>query len=299
MAVISVEPIHDGRTVQDDTSPEETSALRFRVICDDGDKPHLAKTADGIPRKGDPHPDNAAATCRSVSVDQEHNEDFNWVFIVTCNYSTKLPPSGASNPDEIENPLLRPAIYEWSEEFDERPMDKAFDPTDHETVVPVVNSAFEPFDPPPTKETSIRVLTITRNEPTFDPRPLDSTYKGKTNDAAFLGYSAGEVLFASVQATRNLENGVFFWSVMYVFKMRVGGWIDEVLDQGYYQLVTEETTVKKKPILDDEGEPIVAPALLNGSGVPLAVPQTGQPPPEGVYLIFEKYERADFGGLNL
>ena len=37
----------------------------------------------------------------------------------------------------------------------------------------MVNSAFMPFDPPPEKDQAIRVLTITRNEESFDPAAMD------------------------------------------------------------------------------------------------------------------------------
>lgn len=296
MAVQSVQEIHDGRTGKVDDSPESSYVRRFRVICQKGDGPLLARDATGIPIKGEAHNEDSAATMRSKTVDQIDGDDFEWVFIVTCNYSSKLPPSAATNPDNIENPLLRPAVYSWGEEVYEAVLDRAFNPADPigAVQIPVVNSAREKFDPPLTREETIRVLTVTRNELLFDPRPLDSSYKNKVNLLPFIGYDVGEVLFSSVTATKQAESGVYFWQVSYTFKCKVGGWVRQVLDEGYYQLVTVDSQKKAVRIRDKDGEPKVSPTLLDGLGTPLPEDST-----DGIYLNFYIYQSVDMTPLNI
>lgn len=206
-----------------------------------------------------------------------------WLF--KLRYSNQ--PSGGVDPNP--NPLDRDPEVRWSGETETRSIFMDFSAT----PAPIQNSAGEPFDSLPQRDFGELTIHYTRNEASPNFATLYE-YMHVVNDSAFTidGQSIPE-RFAKVHiedAPKLVENGVTFYRVTYVVKLRAGGWNPtKVLDVGYSELLP----LGRAPIVDDDGTAIRKPWPLDGDGLKTAEP-TG-PPAE---LEFQFYEEKDFGVLD-
>lgn len=182
------------------------------------------------------------------------------------------------------NPVERPIEISWG--FDQFQRVAERDANDD----PIVNSAGEPFDPPVMIDDSRSVLTITRNESTYNDE-LAADFKDSINLDVFWGKAPGtvKVMMISAQLKRDQDIG-WYWVVTYQFQVDKNGWKRPLVDIGMRQLSVSGTAYE--PILIN-GVPISAPALLNGEGRANAADD------EPVLLYFDTYKEREFASLNL
>jgi hypothetical protein len=220
--------------------------------------------------------DNFALALKGdAQIDPDADDDCSWV--VTVEY-------GPYDPTQFpENPLSHPLKISWGGSRFERVV---YEDKDGNAVT---NSAGDYFDPPVMADDSRPTLRITRNEQTYDPT-YANTWKDTVNADIFWGFAVHTVKLAL--PTGDLEyNPVcgFYYVVTYEFEVNLKGWRKEILDQGMRQIVAG----KKQKILDDQGEDISSPALLDGNGAKLA---TGGTP---AMITVEVYQEANFSALGL
>jgi hypothetical protein len=155
----------------------------------------------------------------------------------------------------------------------------------------VTNSAGDYFDPPITMDDTRPLLKVTRNEATYNPA-MAKTWKDTINSLTWNGFDPYTVKVGEITGDLqyNPECG-FYFEVTYEFEIEVKGWRKLILDQGLRAL--DSGTGKQYAILDEKGEEITSPVLLDGSGNKLA---NGASP---VYLSFKVYTEADFTPLNI
>lgn len=211
---------------------------------------------------------------QSWTVDCTTRDGLTWK--ATAEYGPLEPPN--------EDPLLESPDYDWDGVTFEEVVDQDVD------GLAVVNSAGDYFDPPITRDANRSVLTVTRNESSFNPGLAD-LYRDVVNSDTFAGAAPGTVKCSSIKGKWVPFPDLFaggYWQVTYVFHFKREGWNRVILDQGFRKL--DGTT--RKPILID-GEPASSPVLLNGLGDEL----TPGNPPE--FLEFEVYESAAFSVFNL
>lgn len=200
----------------------------------------------------------------------------------------------------LDSPLLRPADVEWS--FlqtqvlaeDLLNVQLAEDGLIEEgSPRPIVNSAFEKYDPPYEISKGLLVLTVTKNQASFDPILVRRMYNC-VNKYAFLGFEPGVVKLANASARRRYESGQLFFECTYEFQFNDSedGWRLVVLDQGYTYLVAGVST----NIRDGNGQVPAKPVALNGNGGILALDGDDT---AWVYNKFSVYKRANFNLLNL
>lgn len=141
----------------------------------------------------------------------------------------------------------------------------------------IANTAGQPYDPSVSETLYDEVVTISYD--TTDPPDL-SSLRGKVNsdDISFTisglerGYTARMLLLedGDVSATFTLSDfTTIVWKVNLVFVYRADTWVDHILDQGYYQINGSGELI---PCLDEHGNPINAPARLDGSGAQITDP---------------------------
>ena len=228
----------------------------FIVVTSDSSVEQLqVKLATGIPRVGDFYSVGTGADqwidfgalCRTVSA-EPLDPDERTVWIVTVDYSSKtgdaelqqgggvpgLPQTGSGGGDknnpQLANPLFAPYKVRWGS----RKVPRTRLTTVDVPPLPIVNSAGEPFDPPPSVEVSLRTCTVTRPEIGFS--PFGSNYfENKTNSGSFQGRAAGRVLCESITGDYAFENGVNYWLVTYEF-LFAPHHDAELLDKGHYYL---------------------------------------------------------------
>jgi hypothetical protein len=217
----------------------------------------------------------AFATKIDAQIDPDCNDDTSW--IVTVDYA-------AYDPTQFpENPLNHPIKISWGENrFDQTCI---FDRNGN----PVVNSAGDDFDPPIAIDDSRPTLRIVRNEATYDPI-YALNWKDTLNADVFWGFAPLTVKLSTPlgELEYNPICG-FYYVVTYQFEVNPNGWVKNILDRGMRQIVGG----LKQKILDDKGDDISSPELLDGNGVKLTT--RGTP----VAISFEVYNEADFSLLGL
>lgn len=199
---------------------------------------------------------------------------------------------GPYDPRLVENPLNQPPFFEWDAIQFERPAD-----LDVATGAPVVNSAFDYFDPPELRDDSRPVLRVQVNLPD----PLNSglfALKDTINKAPFLNGSWGPhtAKCAPLRARQEFHPLVpgtgLYWVVSLEFHFNPDTWDPQILDQGLRKLDTSTTPPTQKQISID-GALATAPVLLDGKGGVLAVNGTPK------FLQYQTYPEGDFSVFGL
>lgn len=212
----------------------------------------------------------------------DHSGD--WAFSVEVTYSRK--------GETVENPLLRPAkLYYDMEQYD-APLDRDLDNK------PVLNSAYQPFDPPVLKEDNRLIIRIEKNLPNFNPAAAVA-FENAVNSTTFLGFAANTLRITKITGSpvEDANFGTYYATATEIqFRpFEHAGFPPHqanILDMGRYEIDTSAPELRV-PILDKDGSPVVDSEPLNGFGKKL---QSGQDP---FYLKFRRYPSLDFNALGI
>lgn len=224
--------------------------------------------------------EDAGSFCQKISSSLQGQADDGCTFDVSVSYG----PAGGDSQVFPANPVDHPIKISWGFARYEKVVEED---TDGKAIV---NSAGDYFDPPITTDDTRPVLKIVRNEATYDPILADN-WKDRVNEDAWWIFKPGTVKAGEFTAelAYNPECG-FYFVVSYEFEINPDGWKRKVLDQGLRTL--DPDTDKVAAILDDKGQPVSSPVLLDGNGGKLA---SGDDP---VFMEFEIYKTATFADLN-
>lgn len=209
--------------------------------------------ATGIPQIGDAYPSDSLAVC--IKVKPYSSASNRQYFRVDCEYDTSWIVNAIT-----DNPLNQLPEVSWSGPTYERGVFR-----DNYGVV-VKNSAGFPFDPPMVVDESRELLRIVRNEATFN-EAYAKLWRKKLNQNTFAGYDPLSVRINTIEATRNLSNGILYWQVTYELEFREfpDAFVMYPYDLGYMgpdyvQFVNPKT-----------GQPFQNAVPMNGRGVPIGV----------------------------
>jgi len=167
---------------------------------------------------------------------------------------------------------------------------------------PIVNSVGDPFDPAMKRDDSRGVLTLVRNEPTFNSQYVQ-TFKDTCNKDVFLTiYKANTVKCSDVTAERDYQaDWGYFWVVTYVFEIRESITLDDgtVVADGWNELVLNKGLREYDP---DGGPGSLRQVLIKGcpvtSPVPIGVNGDYKPGNDPYYRAFQIYPLQDFSKFN-
>lgn len=301
-----------GRTGRSSEGATREYTRVFRVLTDNVlDGPLVVMIGSGLPQVGNAYSEASGAVdlgARVTTVDPVQDQDNPKVWTVTIRYSTAPGPqasgsgsggkgtkggSGTDPSEDSRNPLLRPAEVGWSFTRYRKPVRKAnlyaiggAVNSAVDTVVPVVNSAGDPFVPIPEIDDSRLVLSVSRNEATFDPL-VAIDYQDAVNSDGFLG-AAKRTAKLNLSAKRDWDKVIGpYYKVQYEIEFRREGWLLSILDAGLHDL-------NGKVLIDTNGQPYSDEVPLNGFGGKLANPDDGY-----VYLDYIVYKERPFAALNL
>lgn len=181
-------------------------------------------------------------------------------------------------------------------------------------AIPLTNSAWQQYDPPPDADYSRLGVTITRNHFRF-PTVLMGKYQDVVNRDNFIininGFYLKVPKFAakmqSISGAREFADESPFWSVRYEFHLDLyRGWRVDLLDRGYVETKEDTETSELdnngdnyptathkqlQVVIDDKGMPMSEPVLLDGEGKKLS--------PDGtpVYIRYAIYQERPFSPL--
>ncbi|HEY2414154.1 MAG TPA: hypothetical protein VGI40_18055 [Pirellulaceae bacterium] len=289
MGILSVQERKGARSNINDQGVTEYTRT-FQVITD---SPLVGaatvRTATGIPRRFDIYATatefDTLSVATKVTVEQDSDNPRLW--IVTVDYGVPSINEDQQDP----NPLLRPAVLSWNFQKATRAVYK--DVNDKA----IQNSAGEYFIPCPEIDDSRPVLTVSRNEASFNPA-IAIQYQDAINSDGFLGFTAGQVKVAGIQAQSQTENSKFFWAVQYEFEFRRDGWQLILEDLGRNRKWTDGDPPAEEGKLQAiivSGVPASDAIPLNGSGQPLLNPS----PTNRVPRPFDVYKSLPFSTLGL
>lgn len=229
-------------------------------------------------------PESPYFLCRNVRASQKSETPFAWD--VEAEYSDE--PLGKDEKDRQQNPnpLTRPPKISWDSQQYEKPIEK--DTSDEA----IMNSANDPFDPPPTMDDARWQISITSNVAVVPAFVL--TLNNKINSSVVnvdgISFAAKTLKVQGLRISEEqLENDVLFRVVTFQLHFRPETWVFKPLDAGFAELVSGE----KREILLDDGTKPSAPWPLDGSGAKLASPT----PATAVYLTKNIYAETDLSVL--
>jgi hypothetical protein len=249
-------------------------------------------TGDPLPQVGDVYSFPGLGATRVVDVKVKQEPECWEVWKVTVEYSSLLP-------DLLPDPTLRPWKVEWNSQKYQRPATQTAAALDNEVVdEPVVNSAGQPFDPPPMMDATRLTFSVTRNETSF-PYAVAIAYQDAVNTAPLLFQPNGEVpgitlatgtvKCQAITGRNFFENDLQYYEVTYNFEIRREGWQLSVLDQGTVDL--------EGGVLVDNYGASSGPVLLDSGFRKLPDDPPGSHPP--VFLPFTVYAPKDFRNAPL
>jgi hypothetical protein len=298
MPVLWTRRVPEGRSGSGDEDRTRTYTDIYRVRTDDVlDGPLVAVNAVGIPRFGDPYIDSAGnfdhgVRCKKISVAPDQEDPQQW--LVTVEHGSDQPGETKRDPNQMtENPLLRLAEVSVSSESTKRPLEVDLDGE------ALLNSAFDPFDPPYEDDDFRQVYQVTKNMSSFN--DLESfEYLGAINSDTFLGSGPGTWRMRDYSGQSSFENDVYYWKVTLKLERSKKPFAVKLLDAGYQGFVgglTPGQGFKRVVLLDPNGQAYTQPVLLDGNGSALDPNKvaTGETPP--VYLPFNIYRAKPFGTL--
>lgn len=270
--------------------------------------------APNLPTAGTPYATDREFDGAAIIVERSPKEigDTGMWWEVDVLYSSSAEKQKQEKPDrpkeeKPDNPLDWAARYNWG--FTNLTVPMVIDADDKA----VVNSAGDPFDPLPVKETCLRTVTITRNEPTFDVHEK-RVYDNKRSANAFLGFDAGMARMLPIRSgERYVFNGISYFEVIYEIVFAYDCWQIKLLDQGpRYYLKNAAGDLLKVLDRDDNGVLTGKHVQLDGNGFkriltkPVYIPDvgTGGGGADGAdgkehWIKFNPYPKIDFGPLGL
>jgi hypothetical protein len=222
----------------------------------------------------------------------------------SCEMAVEFSPIDPSKDDRgpidpstgIRNPFNAPAKVRWGSE------DEEFAVTHDKNAVPILNKAGDPFDPPLTIPIPTAVITASLNQHYFDQTWI-TTYKGRVNNATWLGWPTGCVLCKDIRSDCdwNIDVNGWVWSVEYDFAIRSPIVVSSTnIYPGFAALVMnaglrQKTAAGNRSPIIVQGAPVSTPWPLDSSGVMYAENSTTAP----IYLPFDIYPQADFSVLGM
>jgi hypothetical protein len=267
------------------------------------DDPKMVLAHPEIPKKGDPYQvaagsDPDALCIRRRAVNDSDNPQ---LFEVICDYSTRQP----EEDEPGDNPLLRPAEITGDTELVQKALEWAHarelftpttDPIDGTLIegdpkVAIVNTAYQPFEPPPTIEHEVDILTITKNLALTvnELQALRLTFRRKTNKLALLGYEPHCVRVGAITWSNAREKGIKFKRASLRLLFSPDGFFYEPLNAGYWELVSGTL----KQIVEHNGQTPSVPQHLSQSGQKFTPTTLFEP----IYCRFQIYEQEELAPL--
>lgn len=248
-----------------------------------------------------------------VEMRAEQDQDDEYLWIVTCKYSTEMPEGGKpafpGYPTTVggktaggaaNNPELEPPDINW--DFEEA-TETVLEDLDGQ---PYTNSANQPFLNAPPVLDGRPVLTYTRNELYYSAAKA-SEWGYTVNSLPFLGFPINTVLCMPPTARMAWRGPLVYWRVTYKFKVgrkyySASGnsvyyrqWQPRILDAGTCRLDSNPaspTFGQPMPIFLPGGVPASTPQLLNGLGQQLKTPGTvSASNPAGVKAVYRDFRQ--------
>jgi hypothetical protein len=226
---------------------------------------------------------------QSIAAEQSSEDGREWT--ITLEYTPRDVETelGQQDEDGVIDPTTKKPDVSWESAKYER--SKPEDESDPKK--PYINTVGDPIEDVPPTEEGRPILTIVRNEWTYDETWIQK-YGDHVNSTPFLGYAPNVVKCKDINAKMIRDpDWDFYWEVTYQFEFRDdeegNGWDTRLLNEGYRRLDFSGN----KQVIMISGAPASSPQLLSQGGDVLAA---GTAP---YFLTFKQFKSVDFTALNI
>jgi hypothetical protein len=247
-----------------------TYAAKWLVVTNaTTDGPRTVLAASGLPKRGDTFTGGGDtdiyASCRSRSVALASVEDTRKKWIVSLEYSTK---GSSQNPQDQSGGPQDPIDYTWKLKLNT--WSRQIAPDTDQNGRALVNTANEPFLPPPEYEKQHGVVVLTKNNQTHDLIDWAAAI-GKVNSVAMWGLGVRCLWLRSWDVDEHwLGNGNMYFANTLAVAIKGDGWYFKPPNMGHRAFVFDPTGNKKaRVILDELGVPVARPWPLDENGFAL------------------------------
>ncbi len=288
MAVVDVKWNWKGGSATDDTQSRSATRIGTAKTDDTSDSPVTVKQSELVPKIGQAHPDDQWLRVKSVTPTQKAP----YLYDLRVEYHAPHSSGDLDNPSG--NPLDEPPKIKMSFVTSQEPIDEDISGN------PIQNKVEEAFDPPITRDFSDLRITIERNE-AFVNVPRILAYTDSVNSDKFFDFPAGTVRFLAPSADEVRQDQFVYWRHAYHFQARTRfpttaakAWYRRILNQGFRERTGFDLSGAPiyNALLDDSGNPVTQPVLLNDDGKRLK--PNADPPEEPVWLEFQIYPALPF-----
>lgn len=235
---------------------------------------------------------DSACICQSldVSTDAPAPVGGTGLYRVVCQFARNTPAEGP-DPESILVPKYRV----------ERTL--ATVNVDHDAQgVPITNTAYEPIDPPLSKQAVARTLVAefyVNGTSWLNVYNQFKVYEGKINAGTFAGAEPGSLLCESVEPTE-IGNGKYLVAARFAYRepktlfgVTYRGWDDTIINVGRRTVGAVVNGKREYPAIQMNGVPVSDPVPLDAAGQRLA--DGAQP----VVRSFAHYETIDFAEMGI
>lgn len=278
MAVIGIAQERIGSREKRETKTERYYKRVYIVKSNDHrDDGTVIETAFGIPRIGQSYVTERSYDRGSYCYSRRSIQLTPTIWEVTCEWSNDeqkiQPPDGEAGIDipnyDWSTTMIREVVTGQST-FDLYNGEQSQNPDEFILLdtTGIVNSAYEPYNPPAERDRAIPTLTVKRREPVFYHRYM-LAYVNSVNKFRYWGWAARTIKLASIQASivydQKDKTLISYWDVTYQFQFNIYTWDLFLLDIGtyYFEGGVGTTPLVKKPGLI-KGVPSVV--LLTSDG---------------------------------
>ncbi len=296
MAIVSVKRLRGKRNSSSDLKSMRAQQ-GWQVVTDDVTTSEIqVKRAPGIPRVGDPHPEDMRLTVVNIETGDPDDSGYVWND-VKAKYEAL---TNGGTEDAPISPLDLPAEISGGG----RKVSEMIDRDVNQTVI--ANTVGEPFDPPITETFTDQEITIVKNFATYDPVEMQKYYNN-TNADNFLGFPPGTVLIDDIRFKRVVTPTLIYYQVTFIVLVRLPvfegdapetAWERRIKNEGYYYKNAAGDIVRA---VDKDDKPVVLPVPLKSDGT--RVPVTAGNPPvfdgEIFFRVFKTKKTRAFAPLNI
>lgn len=275
-----------------DTADSAGQAVRlFTAMCDGkGDTPYTIMAHPDVPQPGDAHPDNSSIYVTERRATQEKNGPHVWRLEIFYSASDSEVSPGS-------NPLNDPPQYNYDVSETEIVLYQDLS----ETPKFFVNVPFsEPLLEPPVWIRGSGIVTISRNEASFDSYGLSGDYLFTVCQHELLGWPAKTGLMRRISGTRQYHSKLLFiyYTVIYGIHFRSEGWHEyrRNLSSKYYD--SSEGSNHTKAFGADDGISDAGLGEIKENGRKFD-PSDGDDEEDRHILDFQGYPERDWYALSL
>lgn len=271
MSVVEAKPYSSRSSEADDGSIAYDVVWRVRTD-NVSDGPAVVRTAPGLPKRGDTYSfgndSDPFASCRSRSFSLVSLDETRRLWDVNLQYSTK---GSSQNPDDNNSSPADPIDWSWHCEFST--WQRMIAPDKDIDSRALINTADEPFLPPPEVAKHLPLVVLDKNHPTLD--LIDwAAAVGKVHPSELWGLAARAIKMKTWTVKPHwLGSGQMYWSNHIELEIDPAGHYYKPANMGHREKAGVDALTgltKYVECVDLTGVPLARPVNLqiNGTRLP-------------------------------